>query len=115
VSEPGQPQRLRALSRADVKHPQTTPGMRAGRLRVGAPPRPKVLGEWDELFIELARDQLLSDGVPQAAEAREPAGRPAGESFVPQVPVPGAQSLAPRPTCGFGSRRRRIWSVRISP
>jgi hypothetical protein len=68
-----------------------------------------------ELLVQLAGDQLLPDGVPQAAEAREPGVGSADEAAVLRVPVPDAQSLKPRPTCGFGSRRRRIWRVRISP
>jgi hypothetical protein len=66
-----------------------------------------------DLLVELAGDQLLPHGVPQAPEAGQPRIGAAGETG--DAGQPGVQSLAPRATCGFGSRIRRICSVRISP
>lgn len=91
VSGPGQPQRLGALPHAHVEHPQPLPDREAA----------------DYLLVDLAGDQLLSYDLTQCAQPVQPGIRgTSGESG-------RAQGRSPRLTCGFGSRRRRIWSVRI--
>jgi hypothetical protein len=106
VAGAGQPQRLGALPGADVQHPQ--------RARPAVGPV-RGTGEGGELFVELAGDQLLADGVPEPAEACQPALCATGETGGPRAGEPRGQSLVPRATCGLGRRSRRIWRVRISP
>ncbi|GHB27583.1 hypothetical protein GCM10010306_021320 [Streptomyces umbrinus] len=89
---PGQPQRLRALAHAHVEHTQPLPD--------GEPP--------GYLLVELPGDQFLSYDITQAAQLAQPGfGRAPRERS-------RAQGRSPRLTCGFGSRRRRIWRLRIS-
>jgi hypothetical protein len=60
------------------------------------------------LLVELPGHQFLPDDVPQSAQLVQPGIRRApGERR-------SAQGRSPRLTCGFGSRRRRIWRERIS-
>jgi hypothetical protein len=89
---PGQPQRLRALAHPDVEDPQPLPHRE--------PP--------GYLLVELPGHQLLPYDITQAAQLVQPGIRRApGEGCC-------AQGRSPRLTCGFGSRSRRIWRVRIS-
>jgi hypothetical protein len=89
---PGQPQRLRALAHSDVEHPQSLPDREPAGY----------------LLVELPGHQLLSYDITQPAQLAQPGIRRAsGERC-------RAQGRSPRLTCGFGSRRRRIWRVRIS-
>src|SRR5882757_10574117 len=87
MARSGQPQRLGALSGADVQHPQPAPGVRAGR--AGAGVTPWGLGEGGQLLVQLAGDQLLPDGVPQSAEAGRPDVRAAAEAARTGYAVPG--------------------------
>jgi len=93
VTEPGQPQRLRALAHPHVEYSQPLPDRE--------PP--------GYLLVELPGDQLLSYDITQPAQPVQPGvGRTPGESLC-------AQGRSPRLTCGFGSRSRRICSERIRP
>ncbi|GGU78665.1 hypothetical protein GCM10010260_08960 [Streptomyces filipinensis] len=91
MTEPGQPQRLRALTHPDVEHPQP--------LSDREPP--------GYLLVELPGHQLLPYDITQVAQLVQPrVCRTPGESV-------SAQGRSPRLTCGFGSRSRRIWRERI--
>lgn len=93
MTEPGQPQGLRALAHPHVEHPQPLPDRE--------PP--------GYLLVELPGHQLLPYDIAQPAQPAQPGvGRTPGESV-------SAQGRSPRLTCGFGSRSRRIWSERIRP
>ncbi|GAA3481764.1 hypothetical protein GCM10018966_062950 [Streptomyces yanii] len=109
MAGPGQPQRLRALSHADIENPQPLTDREARGY----------------LLVELPGDELLADGVAQPAEPSEPRRRGPGEPVVPGVPEGGiarqargrtadrvgklrTQGRSPRLTCGFGRRSRRI-------
>ena len=100
MAGPGQPQRLGALSGTDVQDAQG-PRRGAGVVLRDTP-------EDGELLVELAGDQLLTDGVPQPAQPRQPALRAAGEPGGPRAGERAGQSLVPRVTCGLGRRSRRI-------
>nr|BFD85256.1 hypothetical protein StreXyl84_46570 [Streptomyces sp. Xyl84] len=90
---PGQPQCLRALPHPDVEHPQPLPDGKAPGY----------------LLVELPGHQFLPYDITQSAQLRQPGvRRTPGESG-------RTQGRSPRLTCGFGRRRRRIWSERISP
>lgn len=91
VPGPGQPQGLRALTHAHVEDPEPLPDREASGY----------------LLVDLPGDQLLSYDLTQRAQPVQPGlSGTSGESG-------RAQGRSPRLTCGFGSRRRRIWSVRI--
>ncbi len=92
VPGPGQPQRLGALAHPDVEHAQ-----------------PPAHGEAPGyLLVQLPGHQLLPYDVAKPGQSCRPGlGRVPGERR-------RAQGRSPRLTWGFGSRRRRIWSERIS-
>lgn len=135
VSGAGQAQRLCALTHARVEDPQPLPhGVAGGYLLV------ELAG--DDLLPDGVAQPAVSggpvrDGGQHGAARRRrvhaegtfiertPVGRtliqrtPVGRALVESVPAEaravGAQGRSPRLTCGFGSRRRRIWSVRMRP
>ncbi|GGX66119.1 hypothetical protein GCM10010515_37140 [Streptomyces fructofermentans] len=91
MSGPGQPQRLRPLAHAYVEHPQALSHREAPGY----------------LLVELPGDELLAYDIAQRAQLAQPGIR--------RTPREGrrAQGRSPRFTCGFGSRRRRNWRLRI--
>ncbi|GAA1364560.1 hypothetical protein GCM10009612_45000 [Streptomyces beijiangensis] len=95
MARPGEAQRLGALAHADVEHSQPL----ADREPDGY------------LLVDLTGDKLLTHGVAQPAQALQPGGRRTIEA----LGLRAGQGRSPRLTCGFGSRIRRIWSVRIRP
>ncbi|GAA2725129.1 hypothetical protein GCM10010315_56590 [Streptomyces luteosporeus] len=96
MAGPGQPHRLGAPAGADVEHAQ--------------PPADREEGGY--LLVDLPGDELPTDGVPQPPGPARPLLCAAAEAG--GVRGVTAQRFSPRFTFGLGSRRRRIWRVRIS-